>query len=82
MTQDGTKKRARFHAGLIAQEVEETMDEISIDFGVYQDHSVNGGKDVKSLGYAELIPVLIKAVQELSTKNAELENRIQILENK
>ena len=79
---DGTKKRIRFHAGLIAQDVKESMDELSVDFGLYQDHLVNGGKDVKSLGYAELIPVLIKAVQELSTKNVELENRIRILENK
>ncbi len=80
--QDGTKKRVRMHAGLIAQDVKESMDELSIDFGVYQDHQVNGGKDVKTLGYAELIPVLIKAIQELSTKNDELENRIRILENK
>ena len=81
-TQDDSKKRLRYHAGLIAQDVKQTMDEISIDFGLYQDHSVNGGKDVKSLGYTELIPVLIKAVQELSAKNVELENRIKILENK
>jgi len=82
LPQDGTKKRIRFHAGLIAQDVKESMDELSVDFGLYQDHLVNGGKDVKTLGYAELIPVLIKAVQELSTKNVELENRIRILENK
>jgi hypothetical protein len=81
-TQDYSKKRLRYHAGLIAQDVKQTMDEISIDFGLYQDHLVNGGKDVKSLGYTELIPVLIKAVQELSAKNVELENRIKILENK
>lgn len=79
---DGTKKRVRFHAGLIAQDVKEVMDESSIDFGAYQDHSVKGGKDVKSLGYDEFIPVLIKAIQELSAKNTELENRIKILENK
>ena len=82
LPQDGTKKGKRFHAGLIAQDVKESMDELSVDFGLYQDHLVNGGKDVKSLGYAELIPVLIKAVQELSTKNVELENRIRILEDK
>jgi hypothetical protein len=82
LKQDGTKKGKRFHAGLIAQDVKESMDELSIDFGVYQDHLVNGGKDVKTLGYGELIPVLIKAVQELSAKNTELENRIKILENK
>lgn len=61
---DGSKKRKRFHQGLIAQEVKETMDKLGVDFGGYQDHSINGGKDVLSIGYEELIPVLIKAVQE------------------
>jgi hypothetical protein len=61
------------HAGLIAQDVKESMDDLSVDFGLYQDHLVNGGKDVKSLGYAELIPVLIKAIQELSSRLDALE---------
>jgi hypothetical protein len=80
--QDGTKKRYRPHAGLIAQDVKQAMDDSSIDFGIYQDHTVNGGKDVKTLSYMELIPVLIKAVQDLSAKNDALEARIKILENK
>ena len=80
--QDGSKKRVRYHAGLISQDVKQTMDDLSVDFGVYQDYLVNGGKDVKTLCYTEFIPVLIKAVQELSAKNTELENRIRILENK
>lgn len=62
---DGSKKRARYHHGLIAQEVKATADALGVDFGGFQDHSVNGGKDVLSLGYEELVPVLIKAVQEL-----------------
>ena len=36
-----------------------------MDFGGFQDHAVNGGQDVLSLGYMELIAPLIKAVQEL-----------------
>lgn len=70
---DGSKKRARFHHGLIAQEVKQVADSLGLDFGGYQDHKIAGGQDVLSLGYAELIAPLIKAVQELSAKVAELE---------
>ncbi len=61
---DGSRKRNRFHHGLIAQEVKQAADEQGIDFGGYQDHKVNGGVDILSLGYSELIAPLIKAVQE------------------
>lgn len=70
---DGNKKRLRFHHGLIAQEVKAACDELGIDFGGYQDHAINGGCDVKSIGYTELIAPLIKAVQELSARVKELE---------
>jgi hypothetical protein len=61
---DGSRKRNRFHHGLIAQEVKQAADEQGIDFGGYQDHKVNGGVDILSLGYSELIAPLIKAIQE------------------
>jgi hypothetical protein len=64
--QDGSRKRTRYHHGLIAQEVKEVLDAKGIDFGGYQDHSVAGGKDVLTIGYDELVGPLIKAVQELS----------------
>jgi hypothetical protein len=65
---DGSKTRSRYHHGLIAQEVKSTLDEIGVDFGGYQDHSINGGKDVLSLGYEELIGPMIKAIQELKAE--------------
>jgi len=65
ITHDGTHKRARYHHGLIAQEVKQTLDAKGIDFGGYQDHSIKGGKDVQSIGYNELVAPLIKAIQEL-----------------
>jgi hypothetical protein len=73
ITHDGSKKRNRFHHGLIAQEVKAVLDAKGVDFGGFQDHSVKGGDDVLSIGYVELIAPLIKAVQELSAKVAELE---------
>ena len=80
LTKDGTRSRDRFHHGLIAQEVKVAADEQGVDFAGYQDHSVNGGDDVLSIGYTELIAPLIKAVQELSAENADLKARIETLE--
>lgn len=70
ITTDGSKKRNRFHHGLIAQEVKAVLEAQGIDFGGFQDHSISGGQDVMSIGYTELIAPLIKAVQELSSELA------------
>ncbi|MDM1021597.1 tail fiber domain-containing protein [Acinetobacter sp. VNK23] len=72
---DGTHTRSRYHHGLIAQEVQQIIEETGVDFGGFQDHSINGGEDVLSIGYSELIAPLIKAVQELSSKLKKLEER-------
>jgi hypothetical protein len=74
---DGSKKRNRYHHGLIAQEVKEVMNSLNIDFGGYQDHSVNGGEDVLTIGYGELITPMIKAIQEMNAKIQELTLIIQ-----
>src|SRR6185312_11610797 len=71
---DGSKKRTRYHHGLIAQEIQQVIEETGADFGGFQDHSVNGGSDVLSIGYDELIAPLIKAVQELSARVRQLES--------
>lgn len=68
LTHNGSKKRNRFHQGLIAQEVKQTMDAMGVDFGGYQDHKINGGQDVLSIGYEEMIAPLIKAIQELKAE--------------
>jgi hypothetical protein len=81
ITHNGTKKRNRFHHGLIAQEVKEVLTQKGIDFGGYQDHSISGGDDVLSLGYDQFIAPLIKAVQELSAQNEALIIRISVLES-
>lgn len=72
---DGSKARSRYHHGLLAQEVRDVMERLGVDFGGFQDHSINGGCDVLSIGYTELIAPLIKAVQELSDRVKELESR-------
>ena len=68
LTHDGTHTRTRYHHGLIAQEVKDVIEASGADFGGFQDHSVNGGQDVLSIGYTELIAPMIKAIQELKAE--------------
>jgi hypothetical protein len=82
ITHDGSKKRSRYHHGLIAQEVKAVLDAQGIEFGGYQDHKINGGDDVLSIGYDELIAPLIKAIQEQQTLIQSLTDRIAQLESK
>jgi len=73
---DGSKSRTRYHHGLIAQQVKQVMDNLDVDFGGYQDHSVKGGQDVLSIGYQEFIAPTIKAIQEINTRLIRLEETI------
>ena len=79
---DGSRAGKRFHRGLIAQEVKQVSDDLGFDFAGYQDHSKNGGKDVKSLGYQELIPFLIACNKKLIDEIEILKEKVGILENK
>jgi hypothetical protein len=76
ITHDGTHARARYHHGLIAQEVREVMSAQGVDFGGFQDHAINGGDDVLSIGYQELIAPMIKCIQTLHARIAALEERL------
>jgi hypothetical protein len=76
---NGTHKRTRYHHGLIAQEVKQTMDDMGIDFGGYQDHKIKDGSDVLSIGYTELVAPMIRAIQELTTRLEAAEAEIQRL---
>lgn len=68
----------KIHTGLIAQEVEKTAKEIGYDFdGV---NAPQNEKDNYSIVYADFVPSLIKAVQELSKQNDELRTRLDKLE--
>jgi hypothetical protein len=69
ITHDGTKKRNRYHHGFIAQEVAAT----GYEFGGYQDHSINGGDDVLTISYDELIAPMVKTFQEFDKRLQTLE---------
>ena len=56
---------------MIAQEVKSVMDEMGVDFSGWTE----GLNTKQGLQYAKFIMPLVKAVQELSAKVTELENK-------
>jgi hypothetical protein len=76
ITHDGTHKRTRFHHGLIAQEIKAVIEKTGVDFGGFQDHTIDGGDEVMTVGYNELIGPMIKAIQELSSEVASLKAQL------
>lgn len=70
-----SRKRTRFHHGFIAQEVAAVAAGIGTDFGGYQDHTIAGGGDVRTLGYDEMIAPMVKAIQALAARIDALEER-------
>ncbi|MFV0505871.1 MAG: tail fiber domain-containing protein [Bacteroidales bacterium] len=81
----GLKAGKRTHFGLLAQEVEQMNKQLGLDASFVKQLSYNekkAGRKMKqavneeyALSYTELIPVLIKAVQELSERVRDLEGR-------
>ena len=76
---DGSKKRKRLHEGFIAQDVKEVLDELGTDFAGYQDHKINGGCDVLTLGYEQFIGPIVKAMQEQQQIIEGLQKEIKAL---
>ena len=83
---DGSKTRKRFHHGIIAQQLEEVIQQTGIDFGGFQDLSRNNGPDFLKINYNEFIGPLIKSVQELNSKidrlttdNDQMKEEIKLL---
>ncbi|ELB1500419.1 phage tail protein [Vibrio alginolyticus] len=79
LPKDGSKAGKRHHAGAVAQQVKAAMDKHGVDFAGYQDHSVNGGEDVKSLGYQEFIPIIGALLQDHHKEIESLRNEIELL---
>ncbi|MDF7650741.1 tail fiber domain-containing protein [Erwiniaceae bacterium L1_54_3] len=96
LEKDGSKKRVRLHAGWLAQDIKALLDKLGIDCGLYQDHLIEGGCDVKTLGYDESIPFISLAtavahekieiqdsiIAEQAEKISSLEQRLKVLEEK
>ena len=75
---DGRGKNIKDDRGFIAQEIEEIFPDLIDEWA---DPAPEGEAPYKSVR-ADLIPVLVKAIQELSAKNDALEARLAALEAK
>jgi hypothetical protein len=79
-TKDAINEKSKIiYTGFIAQDVEKAAKEIGYDFsGV--DKPKDDQQSFYGLRYGDFVVPLVKAVQELSAKNDELENRVAKLE--
>ncbi len=68
MPAPGSLKRTRYHHGFLAQEIEGVIAATGVDFGGFQDHALNGGEDLRTLGYIEFLAPVVRAVQELADR--------------
>lgn len=75
----------RYHMGLIAQDVEDSMVELGIssnDFAALcYEEDENGNKSNYGLRYTELISMCIKEIQDLKARVEELENKLNTTQN-
>jgi hypothetical protein len=71
----------RTHYGLVAQEVKQVIDDQKIDSEDFAPWVKGTDTDeTQFLRYNQFVPILIKAVQELSAKCEDYESRLQTLE--
>lgn len=78
---DGSKAGNRYHNGVIAQDVKKLSDDLNIDFAGYQDHSINGGSDIKTIGYQEFIPIIGELCKRQQKQIDILTEKVNILES-
>ncbi|MGL4947999.1 MAG: hypothetical protein ACRC42_01265 [Mycoplasma sp.] len=81
VAKDGSRARKRKHHWFIAQEVKALCDKMGVEFGGYQDHKVNGGADVLTLGYDEFIPPMTKAIQDCWKRMDEMEKQTKAIQD-
>ena len=77
-TRDGNSKDGTYEAGFIAQDLQQLQKDTDTD---YLKLVMDNNPDRLEASYGKLIPVLVRAVQELSAKNTALEVRIAELES-
>lgn len=83
-TENTGKEGTRYHLGFIAQDVKALADKMGVDFAGLKHQLVNDGKslDIYTLSYESYVPVIVKALQEISQKQQSLDERLSHLEQK
>lgn len=76
VTNDGTHVRERVHSGFTADAVKAAATAVGFDFAGYQDQSINGGLDVKTVGYGELLAPMVVAIKYLLTEVESLKQQL------
>jgi trimeric autotransporter adhesin len=81
-TPDGTHKEDWLDIGFKAQEVQALEEAAGYTTAAKKNLTVSTSEDGKQMGiqYSKFVPILVKALQELSAKNDALEARIATLE--
>ena len=72
----------RWHYGFIAQDIKKIIKELNIDAAIYGMADKNDENSLHHIKPDEFLAPMVKAIQELSAKNDELEARLAALENK
>ena len=75
-------KRNRYHRGIIAQDIEQLINDTNIDFGGFHNGKLIGGEDELTLGHTEFIGPMVKMIQDLGNIVKGTQARIEILEHK
>ncbi len=70
-TRDGNVKDGKYRTGFIAQELQEAQKDCN-----YMDLVLEGNPDRLEAKQEHLIPVLVKAIQDLSVENTALKARL------
>jgi hypothetical protein len=80
---DGTHKEPKQNVGFLSQEIEVLEKEIGFSSSKLNQLFCNTNEDDTSMGlkYERMVPVLVNAIKELSTKNDTLQARVLTLEN-
>jgi len=82
ITHDGTHKEDWLDIGFKAQEVQALEEAAGYTTAAKKNLTVSTSEDGKQMGlqYSKFVPILVKALQELSAKNDALEARLTTLE--
>jgi len=80
---DGTHKEDWLDTGFLAQDVEKLESEYGYNISDKTNLTTTLSDDGNQYGltYSKFVPILVKAIQELSAKNEALEARLSALEN-